>query len=144
MHAAGAVKTIIQMLGIEQKRAAAVTMLGKTVERCADTVRPFSLRRQKPPGLDSLSCSTTRAAFSVVLCPSWLQCWHGGILKYSMPLEDTNRAEGGGLYYMQQQMQQCAYQPHFLPAFCRLSSMLHFSLPQFCCSFQSISVSGQG
>ena len=27
------------MLGTEQKRAAAVTMLGKTVERCADQVR---------------------------------------------------------------------------------------------------------
>ena len=40
MHAAGAVKTMIQLLGIEQKRAAAVTMLGKTVERCADQVRP--------------------------------------------------------------------------------------------------------
>jgi len=47
VHAAGAVKTIIQMLGIEQKRAAAVTMLGKTVERSADTVRPFSLQWQK-------------------------------------------------------------------------------------------------
>ena len=39
MRAAGAVRTIIQMLGTEQKRAAAVTMLGKTVERCADQVR---------------------------------------------------------------------------------------------------------
>ena len=28
------------MLGTEQKRAAAVTMLGKTVERCADQVSP--------------------------------------------------------------------------------------------------------
>ena len=36
--AAGAVKTIIQMLGTEQKRAAAVTMLGKTVEQSADQV----------------------------------------------------------------------------------------------------------
>ncbi len=66
MHAAGAVKTIIQMLGIEQKRAAAVTMLGKTVERSADTVRPFSLRWQKLYGPDSRSCSTTGAAFPVV------------------------------------------------------------------------------
>ncbi len=40
LHAAGAVRTIIQMLGTEQKRAAAVTMLGKTVERCADQVSP--------------------------------------------------------------------------------------------------------
>lgn len=40
LRCAGAVKTVIQMLGTEQKRAAAVTMLGKTVERCADQVRP--------------------------------------------------------------------------------------------------------
>ena len=53
LRAAGAVKTIIQMLGTEQKRAAAVTMLGKTVERCADQVRPWyvmqgSLGRRAP------------------------------------------------------------------------------------------------
>ncbi|CAK0784420.1 hypothetical protein CVIRNUC_007624 [Coccomyxa viridis] len=35
----GAVKTIIQMLGSEQKRAAAVTMLGKTVEQSADQLK---------------------------------------------------------------------------------------------------------
>lgn len=37
-------KTIIQMLGKDEKRAAAVTMLGKTVEQSADNVSPTALR----------------------------------------------------------------------------------------------------
>ena len=37
------------MLGTEQKRAAAVTMLGKTVERCADQVSPSWLPAPEMP-----------------------------------------------------------------------------------------------
>ena len=46
---AGAVKTIVTMLGTEPKRAAAMTMLGKTVERHSDQVRKAPCWISHPP-----------------------------------------------------------------------------------------------
>ena len=60
---AGAVKTIIQMLGSEQKRAAAVTMLGKTVEQSADQVGPSALSCRSKIS----SCYTTCTRYNKLL-----------------------------------------------------------------------------
>ena len=63
LRGAGAVKTIIQMLGSEQKRAAAVTMLGKTVEQSADQVVPSAFSCRSKLG----SCYTTCTRYNELL-----------------------------------------------------------------------------
>ena len=63
LHGAGAVKTIIQMLGSEQKRAAAVTMLGKTVEQSADQAGPSAFSCRSNPA----SCYTTCTWYNELL-----------------------------------------------------------------------------
>ena len=85
--AAGAVKTIIQMLGTEQKRAAAVTMLGKTVEQSADQVGPF----QPSPGMaellpaEPLACSTTGHCHQTAgISEAQTSCCEASALTWSM------------------------------------------------------------